>query len=63
MASVPRLAVHAEFAHRARMKRQAAGLAELGAAHGERGGLEIDVTQFEHQRFGQPQPCRSDEAE
>ena len=45
------------------MKRQAAGLVELGLAHGERGGLQVDVAQREHQRFGQPEAGRCDQPE
>ena len=55
LASVPRLPVQLEFPHRARMKRQAARLMELGLAHGERAGLQVDITQREPQRFGQPE--------
>ena len=63
LASVSCLPVQLEFPHGARMKRQAAGLVELGLAHGERGGLRVDVAQREPQRFGQPEAGRCDQPE
>lgn len=45
------------------MKRQAAGLMELGLAHGECGDPEVDVAHRELQRFRQSEPGCGDQAE
>ena len=53
---ITRLPIQPEFAHRALMQRQTAGLVELGLAYRERAGLEVHIAKREHQRFGHPEP-------
>ena len=56
VALIARLPIQAEFAHRALMQWQTAGLVELGLAYRQRAGLKIDIAQRERQRLGHSEP-------